>query len=340
MESMVPPESEWSAVDQEFQVWDVGDTASPAYAMIVPGWVRLALSEVDAAAMPDWETAKENLGQILSHETPPPGGWTVVPVLEHEREVVEIGPNAPPVSSEAGDGQRDAQVWRVNCQGEMAAWLIAYKDTYDATLVLPGSRAANSAWRSVARQVASQTLLKELPARSRWRLAIVGEERQPEYHVDPGEAPVVDAVPPAGEPAPSRPAAPSPKTGIMGFPQRAPLLTVLLVLILCVAIAFVAGRLRQSASIIPALSVPAAANPSIKTGARVVVVSPQMVPVRTTPGNKGEVIMLTAAGQTVDVTGGPESVDNQIWRQVKIANNTGWLPEKLTDGTIVLAIVP
>lgn len=128
----------------------------------------------------------------------------------------------------------------------------------------------------------------------------------------------------------------------MGYAQRRPLAIVLLILVLCVAISFVVGRLRQSAAIIPALSVPAAANPSIKTGARAVVVapSPQMVQVRTTPGNKGEVLMLTASGQSVDVVGGPESADNQIWRQVKIGNNTGWLPEKLQDGTPVLAAVP
>jgi len=185
MESTVPPESEWSVVVQDFEVWDLGDTASPAYAMIVAGWVRLAVRSLDDAAAPDWDTAKERLQAVLTQETPPPGGWAVVQVLEHETEVTEIGPNAPPVSSQASSPHRDAQVWRVNCQGDMAAWLIAYKDTYDAILVLPTSRAGNTAWRSVARGVASQTLLREVPTRSRWRLSIVGEERQGEFQFDP-----------------------------------------------------------------------------------------------------------------------------------------------------------
>lgn len=337
MESMVPPESEWNAVDQDFEVWDLGDTASPAYAMIVPGWVRLAVAGVDPAATPDWDTAKEQLEDVLRHETPPPGGWTVVPVLEHEAEAVEIGPNTPRVPSAAEGGKRDTQVWRVNCQGDMAAWLIAYKDTSDATLVLPNSRASNPAWRSVARGVARQILLKEFNPRSPWRLAIVGEERQSEYHIDPQAAPLTVAP---STPGSTQTAGSSTRGGILSYVQRRPLITVLLILVLCVAISFVAGRLRQATSVIPGLSVTGTADPAIKTGARAVVVSSTMVPVRTTPGNKGDVLMLTAAGQTVDVTGGPQSIDNQVWRQVKIGNNTGWLPEKLLDGTQVLAPVP
>ncbi|MFN8471273.1 MAG: hypothetical protein U0822_03560 [Anaerolineae bacterium] len=342
MESMVPPESEWNAVEQDFEVWDLGDAASPAYAMIVPGWVRLALASADADTPPDWETAKERLEDVLSQGAPPPDGWTVVPVLEHESEVIEIGPNAPPMTSQASNGRRDAQVWRVNCQGEMAAWLIAYKDTYDATLVLPGSRAANSAWRSVARQVASQTLLKELPARSRWRLAIVGEERQPEYHFDPQT--VVDGAVAASAAAAAAATSQAPTEDrwalLLARIRRAPLLTVLIVLVVCVALSFIIGQIRRPGGIVPALSVPGASNPAIKTGAQVMVVSPQMVPVHRNPGNNTEVLMLTAAGQVVDVTGGPESADNQIWWQVKINSVTGWLPEKLQSGVPVLGIVP
>ncbi|MFN8497754.1 MAG: hypothetical protein U0641_07850 [Anaerolineae bacterium] len=332
--STVPPESEWSVADQAFDVWDLGDQASPAYAMIVSGWVRLALRPVDNTSPPDWDTARERLQDILDQRTPTPEGWSIVPVLEREAEVIEIGPNAPPLTNQPGSAHRDAQVWRVDCQGNMAAWLIAYKDTYDATLVMSSSRAADTAWRSVARGVATQTLLKELPARSRWRLTIVGEKPQAEIHLDPTK------VDDTEEPSPPAPQEADRWAALLALVRRAPLLTVLIVLVLCVAASIIYSQVRRSGPIVPALSLPGASNPSLKAGNKAIVVAPQMVQVRATPSPTGAVLMLTAAGQVVDLVSGPEQNDKQIWWQAKIGNVTGWLPEKLPDGATVLAPVP
>ena len=341
MDTSVPAPSEWSLGTTDLTVWSLGHTASgPATALVAPaGWVRLSLPAADDDVPLDWPDARARLDDELAGLPTPPDGWHIATVTEAEREVVEFGPLTPAPESRVTQGQlTNAQVYSVDARSELIGWLVADLDSMDATLILPEGYAADPAWRAAARQ-ASLNLLNHLPSRARWRLRIVAEEQ-----VDPDQQPLPIAgsatlQPDATDTSPSPGPRGESQGGAAVTRSRIPILPIVLILALCIVLAFAINVLRQRAagSDVPALSVPPVTLVPPKAGGPAIVTATRLTPLRRDPNPQAQVILLVAEGQTMTIVEGPRTESGATWWRVQVGQQTGWLPETLPDGTKVLS---
>ncbi|WP_423223696.1 hypothetical protein [Candidatus Amarolinea aalborgensis] len=86
------------------------------------------------------------------------------------------------------------------------------------------------------------------------------------------------------------------------------------------------------------------AEPRLAVGRRGQVISAAAVNLRRTPGylNKpaGDVLGTVLRGATVDIIGGPQSVDNLTWWQVRAGDRAGWMAETRASGESLLQPAP
>jgi len=86
------------------------------------------------------------------------------------------------------------------------------------------------------------------------------------------------------------------------------------------------------------------AEQRLAVGRRGQVISAAAVNLRRTPGylNKpaGDVLGTVLRGATVDIIGGPQSVDNLTWWQVRAGDREGWMAETRANGDSLLQLAP